>query len=264
MKFGIKFSLSVIFFIILCLLLSACKIYTENTKSSTLNTINTIGELAEVSKNENDNLIYIMEYKKYEPYIILAYNYNDLVLVWRKNLSEEKIQYNKESIFGTGGNYYAESNIDEYLNNEYIERYSTGFRQNISETKISIADKETINRGDYRRSTEVIERKVFLLSAEEVGIRNSYLAKEGSQLSWFRDESRLYSSYPQWLRSAYLWDDTHAWILDKEYNYSENITEKLNFKPALALSRDLRINKVKQDNGDIYILEADKNISINS
>lgn len=256
MNLGIKFSLSIMFSIILCLLLSNCNIYTENTKSSTPNNINTIGELAEVSKTENNNSIYIMEYEKYEPYIILAYN-DDSVLVWRKNLSEEKIQYNTKAIFGTGGNYYAESNIDEYLNNEYIERYSTTLQQNISDTKISIAAKETINRGDYRRNTEVIERKIFLLSAEEVGIRNSYLAKEGSQLNWFKDKSKLYSSSPQWLRTAYLWDDTHAWILDKEYNYSENITKKLNFKPALTLSRDLKVKKVKQNNCDIYILEID-------
>lgn len=257
MKIRLKSFLIITVFTTICLSFSACKNQTEDTQLLTFDKISTIGELAEDSKTEDDNLIYLTEYGEYEPYIILSNNYNDSVLLIRKNLSEEKIQYNTKAIFSTGDNYYAESNIDKYLNNEYIERYSTGLRQNILNTKISITDKETINRGNYQRNTEIIERKIFLLSAEEVGIRNSYLAKEGNQLSRFDNENKLYSSEPQWLRTPYLWDDTHAWILDNEYNFSENITGKHSFRPALTFSHDLKIKKVKHDNHDIYVLDVD-------
>lgn len=257
MKIRLKSFLLITAFITVCLSFSACKNYTKDTKLLAPGKINTIGKLAEASKTKDDNLIYLIEHGEYEPYIILSNNYNNSVLLIRKNLSEEKIQYNTKAIFGTGGNYYAESNIDKYLNNEYIERYSTGLRQNILNTKIPITNKETINRSNYQRNTEIIERKIFLLSAEEVGIQNNFLAKEGSQLNWFDNENKLYSSEPQWLRTPYLWDDTHAWILDNEYNFSENITEKHSFRPALTLSRDLKIKKVKQDNCDIYVLDVD-------
>lgn len=249
---------------LICLLVagfSACNIQIESTTSSKstidINSPEILVDLVSESKSD-ESVIYITELGEYTPYTVLCSNYSGGVLVCRSDLIDEYVSYQSESIFGAGGSYYAESQIDEYLNNSFIKRYSPELRNLMINADIVIADKATITRGDYRRNTETVQRNVFLLSAEELGITNSYLAHEGKLIPWFKSQQHLYSPSPQWLRSAYLWDDTHAWVLDGDHNYSENITKKLSCKPAIVLPNNLEIEKTHYKQKDIYILKNDE------
>ena len=247
-----------ILFILLSLsaaVLSACHIQKESTAGFI--SPETIADLVPSLKSD-ENVILITESGEYIPYTVLCSNYSGGVLICRQNLIDESIAYQSESIFGAGGSYYADSMIDQYLNHTFIKRYSPKLRSLMIDADIVITAKETITRGDYRRTTETIRRAVFLLSAEELGIKDGYLAREGNPIPWFETEQHRYSPSTQWLRSAYLWDDTHAWVLDGNYNYSENITKKHSCKPALVLPKNLAIEKMNDQGQTVYCLKNEK------
>lgn len=82
-------------------------------------------------------------------------------------------------------------------------------------------------------------------------------AIEGCRIKGLEQFS-LEGSY--WLRTAYLWDDVHAWSYSTESTGEEAISSPLPLRPAFVLSPELivleRNNNVK--NTQVFVLEIDK------
>lgn len=127
--------------------------------------------------------IYIEENGDYVPFIVLSSNYNGYCLLLREYLLDDLIEYNSP---GEYGSYYKNSNIDEYLNDVYYLKFSENIRNLILNSQIEITTKNAIDT--HNNETEIISRKVFLLSANEVNATlGSICIKEGNILSYFKN-----------------------------------------------------------------------------
>ena len=203
------------------------------------------------------NIIYILENEQYAPYLVFPSNYDRNLLLLRYELTDESIAYNDTNVFNAEGNYYPDSNIDKHLNEIFIARFTPALQDTMEISNVEITALETINRESYLRKTEYISRKIFLLSATEVGIKNGMTAVEGQKVKGLENFSTEDS---QWLRTAYLWDDVHAWSYSIESAGQEPVSSALRLRPAFVLSPELAIttrNDVDQDMPE-FVLEIDK------
>ncbi len=189
------------------LALSACRMWATPEK------------LADLSPF-GDKIVYIEEDGAYKPYYALRQD-DDAVLMLRQLLLPEVRRYNENKKMGA---YYATSEIDEFLNTDFIDRLSAATRDNVVTAKIEITALDSIgSTGDQK---ETIERKVFLLSHHELGLREIATAvKEGRPIDFFKDtESRI--AYLEgdgdacgwWLRTPSTWYDSVV------FSYSYNGT----------------------------------------
>lgn len=74
-------------------------------------------KVSDLAYDEADsiNYIYIMENGKYTPFLVLTDDYNGSTLLLRKEVLDENRRFNNYSA------YYANSEIDLYLNEEYLK-----------------------------------------------------------------------------------------------------------------------------------------------
>ena len=192
------------------------------------------------SKMNLNNQIYLKEDGRFVPYLVFKYYQPDTVLLLREQILEQKFQYAEDAIFGSGVSYYANGLIDSYLNQIFIDSLSERLKQNLVFVDLEITSEDTVLRGDNRRNTETIQRKIFLLSATEHGERSSMLTEEGKKIEGL--EFYLTSDMDkEWLRSSSLWDDVHAWALSDEFTGTENVTETLGIRPAFVLKANTPI-----------------------
>lgn len=164
--------------IVLLLFLAGCG------KSS--DSASTVGDLA-YNKTGSEGLVYIMEDGEYAPYIVLTDNYNGNALLLRKNV-DENYKYNNNNV--KYQSFYADSEIDKYLENTVYESYDDTVKNIIRETSLDVATTRAIE--EHLTQTGSINRKVFLLSMYEYGgDPNGFAAREGTPLEYFSDnESR--------------------------------------------------------------------------
>ena len=194
------------------------------------------------SNVRSSNRLYLKEDGEYIPYLVFDYYQPNSVLLLRENILSQKFQYATAAIFGTGVSYYANSIIDNYLNQDFINSLSESVQDQIALTDLIITSEDTVLRGDARRNTETIKRKIFLLSATEYGQRSNMLTKEGKKISGL--ENFITSDLDrEWLRSSSLWDDVHAWALSDEVIGTENVTSFYGIRPAFVVKSDLVIEK---------------------
>lgn len=187
------------------------------------------------------NTVWLSEDGVYVPYAVVDKKYDGKVLLIRQEPLEDEVPYRNEKVFGSGGGYYPGSDVDLFLNGEYFERLGQDVRDAIEDSKIRVTSEDTVTRGDNRRNTEEITRKVFLLSVTEMGDvigGTSMAAKEGSAI---KNLEQYITGNPEWLRSAYLWDDVHAWSISDEAYGEEAIATPLRVRPAFTMSRDMQI-----------------------
>lgn len=152
--------------------------------------------VSELAFNENifcDNTVYIKENNYITPYIVLTSNYNNSgnTLVIRKYVLnteyilnegngiddiESKRKTNKYKDCTTS--YYPNTVIDKILNEDsYIRRFEI-------DDMIIPSEFEVTN--EKLDETEKIERRIFLLSAKELGKQKQYVTlNEGNTLSYF-------------------------------------------------------------------------------
>ncbi len=187
--------------LVILLLLSGCK--PKEVAEPTRDLPETLRDLAYDAGGSGH--VYLQESGSYASYLVLTQDYGGNCLLLREYLLDEPRIYNGP---GRKASYYGESDIDHFLNEEFIHVYPDGLRQHMAETNIEIAAKESI--GHCGEETTVIQRVLFLLSYAELdGTPSRTILKEGSSLLYFSDKkNRIAACYEDgkqgswWLRSA--------------------------------------------------------------
>ncbi|MCL1829669.1 MAG: DUF6273 domain-containing protein [Oscillospiraceae bacterium] len=233
-------------------------------------------ELVYKRKGQNPDryTVYIQEDGVYEPYLVIDGDYDGGVLLLRKYLTEEMSPYKITHPYGKGdyngsrGGYYPLSDVDAFLNTDFIEKFPQWFQDMIRETNILVSTSETVRGGSKNpRETETIQRKIFLLSVKEVKDEQSRLAAvEGTVLRYFRYRTRLKeriatlkdgTAKPHWLRSAYLWNDIKAWLVGWNGQIGGgSVSSSYPLRPTFCLSLNTPIQPEEIDGRKAYVITA--------
>lgn len=200
-------------------------------------------------------IIYLKENSEYVPYIVLTDDYQNNTLLLRKELIFEAMQFDDNS------GYYPDSNIDNFLNHAFINRFSEEVKNAVTTVNIEVASKDSLgNCGDTMKN---IYRKVFLLSCAETGLsNNSMLHEKGKTLKYFLDPNNRIAckqSKPSswWLRSSYSWYTNAAWGINPEGDFGAgDVSAKNGVRPAMCILSKTKIEK--HDDKGVYILSIDK------
>jgi hypothetical protein len=195
------------------------------------------------------------------PYLVLTDDYNGNCLLLREYLLDEPMSYNT----GGEGSYYENSEIDRYLNGEFIKRFPANLSNKIVDSTIVITALKSLGIGG--KETTTITRKVFLLSYAEVNGENSRTnLKEGEPLAFFKEKSSRVAYYKNghaeswWLRTANTADRDVVCGVSIDGAIGEGgllglAGPYLNaVRPAFCLSRD---TKVMKNNDGLFVLKKD-------
>lgn len=191
--------------VICAVCLSGCSSADDKPPSS-------LGDLAYTAeKEELEFTLFVPEDDVLVPYLVLTndYNHTGNCLLLRKCILEERSPFNLNVSYSA---YYENSKIDQMLEHDFIYKLSPDMLDLIIPTEIPITAKESLHGGG--ESVITIQRKVFLLSASEVGNRGSRtILNEGETLKYFyNNEQRIaYSETGDaaswWLRTPSAWYD---------------------------------------------------------
>lgn len=215
----------------------------------------TIKDIAFDVNKKSGYSVYIKENSNYIPYLVLTSDYNGNTLVVRKEVLEE------DQRFDDNTGYYEDSQIDQFLNSEFLSAFDQEIQDKIYDTDITITAKSSIGIGGT--DTESITRKIFLLSCTEVGLFDtSFTGEEGKALKYFKDvQSRIAycEGMPRswWLRTAYTLNDTMAWaVFTKGEMGGGGIEEESGIRPAFCFKNTTNIKEKDnvQDGKKGYII----------
>ncbi len=157
-------------------------------------------------RSPNNPVVYIKENGEYVPYLVLESDYDGHVLLLREHLLEEEMQYEPASdesgrgglsggwVWYDYGSYYQKSRIDTYLNTQFPRVFGDAVQAAIVETTIEVTDMDSYHEENWAEATHMIKRKVFLLSAVEMGIDfgiGYVMTKEGEPLRYLNIRSLL-------------------------------------------------------------------------
>ena len=102
----------------------------------------------------------------------------------RKDIAEDKVWS------ALGWNTYKESDIFNYLNNTWINRYETNIKNSIKQVKIPYVN-GTGDRGNVASGANGLSCKVFLLSGREAAFNtfddSEYFPEDGMDLDFLRE-----------------------------------------------------------------------------
>ena len=219
----------------------------------------TIRDIAYNINKSHGYKVYIQEDDEYVPYLVLTDDYNGNCLLLREYMLDEPMRVNPNGRFSA---YYENSEIDKYLNNEFLDKLSSEARNKIDDSEIIITAKESL--GVCGTETKTIVRKIFLLSYAELGGKESSTnVAEGKQLNYFKSyESRIakFSSNEVdswWLRTPNTWYDNVVCGVSIDgvigiAGVGGPGNDNLNgIRPAFCLSPNTKIKK----DGDYYHIE---------
>lgn len=224
-----------------------------------------------------DSVVYIKENGEYVPYLVLTSDYGGNVLLLRENLLPEPMQYKlpppgeEYGPLGVGYDYsayYEESSIDEFLNTDFPEVFSPEVQAAIVDTMIEVTDMDRYEEWNY--ATHMLRRKVFLLSAVELGDIYSVdlcTASEGIPLKYFVfKEHSVKTAYmadgeawPYWTRTPWL-SGTYSVMVIGVHQLADATTDRyLGVRPAFCMARDIAV--LESDSivaGEtVYVLEME-------
>lgn len=232
---------------LLVYVLSACGT-SDNEKEETPKTV---GQIAYNYTSEYGYTLYITEGEKQVPYIVLTNNYQGHTLLLRKEILTIKT-YSEES-----DNYYASSNVDDYLQGEYLALFENDLKNILCTADIDISC-----RFPNETKEETISRKAFLLSASEVGLNSDLLyIKTGKPLSYFKNEKDLIAKYEgnecSWyLRSAYLEDRSLVCgVSDTGQTGGGSVSYSSGVRPAICVPGDLPVKVIEKENSIQYYID---------
>lgn len=233
-------------------ILCACSVFQEDIK--------TISQLAYDSNNTSNNEIYILENGEYVPYLVLTEDYEGNTLILRKEIMITPKRFNDYMSL------YENSEIDIFLNTEYLEMLSDDVQDKVVSVDIEVTSKESLNIGG--KDIYKIMRKAFLLSFTEVGYYDHAMAPvEGKTLKYFDDISKRVAvrgnePYSWWLRTPYTAFETVSWSVGGDGAQTELSVEYVNgIRPALCLPSDMDIHLSDDivSGKEVYILGKGEN-----
>ncbi|WP_265446855.1 DUF6273 domain-containing protein [Acetivibrio straminisolvens] len=214
------------------------------------------------TQDSDSYTVYIQEKGAFEPFLVLSSDYEGGILLLRKFLLEDLISYSDSKSYGSKGGYYPKSNIDYYLNNNYILQFSQTLQNKILDTNVSVSTLESVDGGGSVKDTEKIQRKIFILSASEMNIKSGMANNEGKPLAYYKDNEDLKATYKNgvaeayWLRTAYLWDDIQAWTVGADGVIGgSSVSEAYAIRPAFCLPKDTLIRKTELNGKTVYVVE---------
>jgi hypothetical protein len=221
-------------------------------------------ELQDLAYNPDRDTPYrigIEEDGTFVPYLVLTDDYNGNCMLLREYLLDEPRPYNT----GGDGSYYENSEIDRYLNEEFMKRFPANLSNKIVDSTIVITALKSLGIGG--RDTTTITRKVFLLSYSELHVSGSRTnLKEGEPLAYFTERYSRVACYKNgeagswWLRTANTADRDvvcgvsidgvvgSGGLLGLDGPYLNGV------RPAFCLSRD---TKVMKNDDELYVLVQD-------
>ncbi len=219
-------------------------------------------------KSAKDYTVYLKENGEYVPYLVLSSDYNGNVLLLRKYLLPENMQYKKHSEWWTrdeNGSYYEESSVDDFLNTEFYDSLSPCTKDNILECEIEVTSKESYQEDDF--TTHYIPRKVFLLSAFElyIGGMEYSTAEEGKRLKYFKKMMAAEKSacladgkkLPYWTRTPFIYETCTVVVVGTDVIGASTADLSLAVRPAFCMDKETVIKK----SGDVitgeqvYVIE---------
>ena len=249
---------------LICLFLSSCMKNNPNNGEENLDKKElTLRDIAYNRTKKPDYRIGIEENGRTVPYLVLTDEYNGECLLLREFLLDEPMKYNVAKEYS---GYYENSEIDKYLNEEFINRFSLELRNNIVDSTIVITARASLDGGG--KNTTFITRKVFLLSFTEMnrnmGSRTNL--KEGEPLEYFAKDSNRIAYYENGKAGSW-------WLRTPNAGYADVVCsvgikgalgiggingpegEYLNgVRPAFCLSCETKIVK---EEGELFVLVQD-------
>ena len=167
----------------------------------------------------------------------------------RKDIAENRVWNRGNS------NVLETSDIQAYLNGDWMNRYDPDVVQAIKQVKIPYRQNGGSD-GTDRNGANGLSCKIFLLSGYEVGFTtsvNQYFPVDGAKLSYFLDGTGSSANQKRvatlngsatvwWLRSPLTYSASNVWLVYSNGNYdywSANSSDGV--RPALILPSDFRI-----------------------
>jgi hypothetical protein len=169
----------------------------------------TLADVARSGNEKNPGRLGIEENGVAVPYLVVSADYGGNCLLLRERLLDGQRRFNPNGRFSA---FYEGSEIDQYLNGEFLSALEEGAASSISATPIVITALESL--GVCGAETKTIERKAFLLSYAEVGgIKSETTNAEGRGLSFFGGNASRTASHMSgtadswWTRTPNTWYD---------------------------------------------------------
>lgn len=134
-----------------------------------------------------------------------------------RTLLVRKDCYDQRKWHSASGNTYANSAIDNWLNNDYKRLFDTNVKNAIGTTNFYY------NQGKSTNTVTALSRSVFLLSVTEFGGSESYAKKEGSALPIASILKTAYyngSLVNQWTRTPYGSDSYNTYFLNTSGSFT--------------------------------------------
>lgn len=226
-----------------------------------------IGSIA-FNINKNDYRIYIKENDKYVSYLVLDNDYANSgnTLVMRENILggetyiydyngsiyKEKI-YDKSFLMNQHCN-YDETEVDNFLTNDFIKYFDNKFLSFIINTELNIAD--VIDNDRYK-----IERKFFILSLGELNIDNVNEKDDNYSLKYFENNNLIAKN--DFNVPVNYWTRSYGWLsydaigsTGKEIGLTGS-EAKYGIRPVFTISSNTKIIKkyIKEINKDVFVID---------
>jgi hypothetical protein len=217
----------------------------------------TIGELAyDFGNEERVYTVYIEENEMLAPFLVLTDGYNGRALLVREEtLPIGEVRFNNFSGF------YENSEMDEFLNNEYFATLAPAVQAIIPDTTITIAARSAIL--STSRDLMDIVRKVFLLSYTEIstsmpvgvpgeGKSLKYFSTTESHITYCKGEPRTW-----WLRTTSVGagDDMVQVVSYRGFISSSQALYGLDVRPIFCLSQAIPVKQVMSGDAQIYVID---------
>lgn len=252
--------LFIIFILLITILVLLSYKAITSIKSSSKYAENTIAILAWDYDKTSGSTVYIKENETYIPYIVLTNNYDKNTLLLRKYLLDEMQIYNENVSFGA---YYPESYIDNYLNTTFFDTLSEETKNIISLTNIETAKKDILGVVGDSNETKTIQRKIFLLSAIEIGHPSTRTTpKEGKKLKYFSNSELRKASNKEgeesawWTRTPNTWHDNVVYGVNTEGSIGiGGINYESGVRPAFTVPNNTKIKQMEEASNSIYVIE---------
>lgn len=193
------------------------------------------------SDNKSDYTIYLRENNSYVPFLVIDNDYYGNTLLLRKDVLEQPRRISEYT------SYYENSEIDAFLNSDYLNYFDENTRSKILDSVLEITNNDSI--GCSGTKSTVILRKSFLLSFTEINCSGPNSAPEGKNLKFFKNPDNRIANCngaktTWWLRTpnTYYVSCTYSVGCDKDIGIG-NSSDANGVRPAFCVDGSTKIVK---------------------